>query len=221
MGYRYDLTGQKFGRLTVVGIVTEYPNKNKRNEAMWECLCEYGKTVFVRGSSLRKGNTKSCGCYRKDIVGPINSRKQTIHGYAGTRIYKIWKSMMNRCYDVNNKNYNIYGGRGITVCEEWHSIENFVEWAFSNGYNDNLTIDRIDGNGGYCPINCRWADKITQNNNTSRNHLLTYNDQTMTIAEWARYTGLTYSCLNTRIQRGWNVEDALFTPTITIYKHKN
>ena len=94
--------------------------------------------------------------------------------------------MMSRCYDENCKSYNLYGGRGIKVCEEWHSVENFAQWSYSNGYADDLTIDRIDCNGDYCPLNCRWADKITQNNNTSRNHKITYGDRTMTIAEWAR-----------------------------------
>ena len=220
MGYKIDLTGKTFGRLTVIGVATNYPNKNKRNDTIWECQCECGKKTFVSGFALRNGHTKSCGCYRKDVLKPLVSERSKIHGYSNTRIYNIWNKMMKRCYDSNNKNFDRYGGRGIIVCEEWHSIENIVEWAYGHGYSDELTIDRIDNDGNYCPTNCRWADKITQSNNTSRNHLITYGDKTMTIAEWARFTGLTYSCLKSRIRNGWNIKDALFTPNRTTYQQQ-
>lgn len=135
------------------------------------------------------------------------------HGGKGTRIYRIWMKMRRRCSDPSEDNYLRYGGRGITVCDEWRdSFAAFRDWAIANGYADDLTIDRIDNDGNYEPSNCRWATRKTQQNNTRRNHYITANGLTLTVAEWSERTGIKYDTLQTRLKKGWNPEKAVSTP---------
>lgn len=140
---------------------------------------------------------------------------QVKHGMAGTRIYKTWQNMKSRCNNPNASKYYLYGGKGIKVCNEWNDDFNiFYEWATNNGYTDDLTLDRVDGNKDYCPENCRWATYKQQANNTTQNHLLSFNGETHSIYEWAEMVGLSKKCLSERIRRGWTIERALTTPTI-------
>lgn len=126
------------------------------------------------------------------------------------RLYGIWTGIKGRTQNHNNKCYKNYGGRGITVCDEWeNSYEAFRDWALANGYQDDLTIDRIDNDGNYCPENCRWVDRITQNNNRRSNHFITHNGETKTITQWARETGLNSQIISGRLKLGWSIEDAL------------
>lgn len=136
------------------------------------------------------------------------------HGMFGTRIYKIWDGMKYRCTNPNSDAYHNYGGRGITVCDEWiHDFMAFYNWSMSHGYSDDLTLDRINVNGNYCPENCRWADDITQHNNTRTNRYIEYNGETHTMAEWAKIKGMKYVTLNTRINKyHWPIAKALTTP---------
>lgn len=135
---------------------------------------------------------------------------KTIHGMSHSRLYQIWNGMTQRCSNPKTISYKYYGGKGITVCDEWKScFKTFCEWAMANGYADNLTIDRIDRNGNYEPSNCRWASYKVQQNNTSYNRLLTYCGETHNITQWAEITGIQRSTLYNRIRRGWNVEKAL------------
>ena len=200
-----DLIGQRFDRLTVIrreGISND-------GQAAWLCKCDCGAEVVVAGNSLRRNHTKSCGCYAREKTGNINRK----HGMSHSRIYNIWSKMNRRCgYEKENR-YHDYGGRGITVCEEWQSsFEAFRDWAFANGYTDNLTIDRINNDFGYCPANCRWVNMKVQANNTRRNHELTCNGETHTLAQWEKITGIRQHTIGDRIRAGWSIEKALTTP---------
>lgn len=148
-----DITGKKFGRLTVI---------ERADKGRWHCKCDCGNETFTSGYQLRKGIAKSCGCYQKEISG----EKHRTHGYTKTRLYRIYYKMKERCYRPTNDNYKYYGGLGITICDEWlHSFETFKNWALSHGYNDNLTIDRINNELGYMPSNCRWITIQEQQRN--------------------------------------------------------
>ena len=139
------------------------------------------------------------------------------HGMAGTRLYRAWTNMRNRCNRKADKEYKHYGGRGIKVCEEWQNdFETFKEWALSNGYDDTLTLDRIDTNGNYEPNNCRWVTRKEQNNNMTSNVVLTV---THNLTEWSEITGISYSTLQGRIRRGWKTDDVLFKPINKEYSH--
>ena len=166
MSAKKDLTGQRFGRLTVIAE----NGSNRYRQMTWQCLCECGNRITVVGHLLTGGHTKSCGCLKLEQSirnlpnTPSGEDSPTYkHGGEGTRLYRIWKGMRQRCYNPNIKNYANYGGRGITVCDEWrNSFEAFRDWALANGYCDDLSIDRIDNDKGYSPDNCRWATSQTQ-----------------------------------------------------------
>lgn len=137
--------------------------------------------------------------------------KKEQHGGRHTRLYNIWLNMKQRCSNPKASHYERYGGRGITVCQTWQrSFSKFREWALTNGYAEDLTLDRMDFNAGYCPENCQWISHQEQMQNTSRNHYLTLNGETHSMAEWSRITGIPYGTIKGRINKyGWSVERAL------------
>lgn len=200
-----DLTGKHFGYWTVISKAD-----TNNNGAFWHCKCNCGTEKIIKATALLSGQTLSCGCFNRE-VSHLNAK----HGMSKTRVYNIWQGMKDRCYNPHNKKYRIYGGKGIKVCDEWqgeHGFEHFYEWAISNGYKDNLTIDRYPNkDGNYCPKNCRWATYREQANNLSSNHLVTYQGESHTLAEWSRITGISYCTIKYRISKGWN-EERLFDP---------
>lgn len=200
-----DLTGQKFGRLKVIGRA-----KNKGKRVCWKCQCNCGRIAIVTGHELKAGDTKSCGCLRKETTSALNK----IHGDYETRLYRIWAGIKTRIFNENSKDFTGYGAKGINLCDEWaNSFEEFKNWAMSNGYADNLTIDRIDNDKGYSPDNCRWIKNSEQSANRKSNHYITYNGQTKTISEWAKILNIERAALSRRLNKlGWSVEKALTTP---------
>jgi hypothetical protein len=153
MTHHTDLTGQRFERLSVV----EYAGFDKHRRALWKCLCDCGKESIVVGANLRCGYTKSCGCLFSEMNTGI-----TREVGKSSRLYKIWAGMKQRCSNSKNKNYDRYGGRGITVCPEWMEYKPFQEWALSHGYATGLTIERVENNKGYGPENCEWKTRQDQ-----------------------------------------------------------
>ena len=203
MGKFIDLTGLTFGRWTVLGRGSQ-----KSNHVHWVCKCSCIKNTVreVSGSSLSSGASISCGCYKDEQTSTRHGR----HFQSGTRLYNIWKGLSKRCFNKNNIGYALYGGRGISVCDQWRgNFENFRAWSVANGYRPNLSIDRIDSNGDYTPDNCRWATSKTQANNTRRNHFITLKGKTKLLHEWSEHIGITSSNVLSRIGRGLSEEEIL------------
>lgn len=163
---RKDISNKRFGRLVAIRPV----GKDKRNNMLWLCKCDCGNECIRATAELTKRNNHSCGCLGKEHLAKMSSNNIT-HGMTGSRLLGCYKAMMSRCYRKKDIHYNAYGGRGITVCDEWRNNKMaFIEWAFSNGYSDDLTIERIDVNGNYEPSNCAWIPMSEQYKNKQRNH---------------------------------------------------
>lgn len=198
-----DLTGQRFGRFTVICR----GNNDNQGKPKWKCLCDCGNVREVLSSNLLKGCSNSCGCLQKELL----SKRMTKIGESRTRLYKIWNNMALRCNKKENKDYKNYGGRGIEVCEEWKNFLKFKEWSITNGYKDNLTIDRIDVNGNYEPLNCKWATRSEQSNNRRECIYLTKENETKTITQWERELGFKTGSMLARYHKGESIE-TLFNP---------
>ena len=207
MGRLLDLTGQRFGKLTVIEFAGHAPNR----KTLWKCKCDCGNETLVKTNALRSGATKSCGCLVPVASGDTHRK----HGMSESRLYRTWKNMKARCSNERVLCYPHYGGRGIAVCEEWqNSFEAFRDWALANGYRDDLSIDRIDVNGDYCPGNCRWATIVEQNNNKRNNRFITLCGSTKTVAEWSRVVGIASGTIIARLRKGWGEYEAVFTPLL-------
>jgi hypothetical protein len=199
MGQLIDLTGQRFGRLTVIkkhGI-------NKHRQVQWLCQCDCGNLCTPLGMCLRKNNTRSCGCLAKKSIALVNYK----HGMAKTPIYRIWRSMMQRCYDINSHSYKNYGGRGIFVCKSWHDFEKFYEDMRDRPKGKSL--ERLNNNVLYAPENVIWANNIQQANNRRSNVILEYQGRKQTMQQWSDEVGLKIQTVWARLKRGWTVERAL------------
>lgn len=208
-----DVTGRKFSKLTAIRVIGK---KKKAN--LWLCFCECGNETTAIVSQLTRGDKTSCGCKRKESRQPRpdmvqRNKDKAIHSMSGGYTYSSWKSMKARCYDVNDKDYPRWGGRGITVCEAWKT--SFVEFFKDMGERPKgHTIDRIDNNGNYEPGNCRWAVQKTQSNNTRKNYYVEYQGRTQTAKQWAEELKLVeYKTILYRLRTGWDTHAAMTTPS--------
>ena len=203
MGKYIDLTGRRFGKLTVIKRVENKITNNGQIKVQFLCKCDCGKETIVLSNSLKSGLTKSCGCIYRT------------HNMTNSKIYNVWQSIKTRCFNKNSKSYKEYGGRGIKMCEEWlHEFQAFYNWAIENGYKDGLTIDRIDNNGNYTKENCRWVTMKEQSNNKRTSKYITYNNETHTMAEWSYKLGGSKDLISKRLASGWSIEKALTTSVV-------
>lgn len=199
-----DLTGERYGRL----VVLEYVGRAKSKTSLWRCRCDCGNETTVRASNLRNGHTKSCGCGEIENKLQFGNRSVRKHQESYTRLYRVWLGMKNRCNNRKDDHWPLYGARGISVSDEWvKDYEAFRDWALANSYDDSLTIDRIDPNGNYEPLNCRWVSVADQQRNKRNNRYYTYKGKTQLIPAWAAEFGVTDSTIRSRIRRGANPND--------------
>lgn len=193
-----DITGKTFNKLTAVS----FHHKDKRGKAYWLFRCSCGKEVITRKGSVTSGEIKSCGCSHKE--------QNITHGLSKSNLYFVFQAMKQRCYNKSNLGYSEYGGRGITICDEWlTNPESFYTWAIENGYKRGLSIDRIDNNKGYSPENCRWATQEQQQKNKRTNLSLTYKGKTCCASEWSDLYKVPRRKVYWRLSKGWSFEEAL------------
>lgn len=211
-----DLTGKRFGMWSVI----ERADNDSYGKARWKCICDCGNVSIVSSGNLISGKSKCCGCERKAKTIKISTK----HGMCHERIYRIYRGMVSRCNNKNNYSFKNYGGRGISVCDNWlgdSGFENFYKWSIENGYSEELTIDRIDVNGNYEPDNCRWTTVNQQANNMRTNRVYVFNNESHTLSEWAKISGINYLTLRSRIDDlGWEFKKALTEP-VQFQRKKN
>ena len=194
-----DLTGKKFGRLLVL---KRHCENTRGNKPKWVCQCDCGTVVIVDGSSLSTGNTRSCGCLKREIDSYVNAT----HGQSKTKLYSVWSNLKERCDKPENKSYSRYGGRGITYSSEWKHFEPFYNWAIATGYKEGLTIDRINPNDNYCPENCRLISLASQSRNKSNTIYVTIAEDTKPLAEWCEIHNVKYPTALWRYHHGYTPE---------------
>jgi len=182
-----DLTGERFGKLTVTGFNRREIQKGYMYRYYWNCVCDCGNECVVSAQLLKRGITKSCGCLRGR------------HHMSNTKIYGIWKGIKSRCFNKNHIHYDKYGGRGVSICDEWLVFENFYSWSIKSGYKEGLSIDRIDNDVNYCPENCRWADQTIQNSNKRNNVIVDYHGEKYTLSSLSRKVGINRKTLKNRL----------------------
>lgn len=199
MGKPIDMTGQRYGRLSVI----EMAGHNKHRQRLWRCVCDCGETTEVLGFLLRQEQTRSCGCLAREAIANVNKK----HGKSGTQIFNVHSAMMDRCYMQTNHAYKNYGGRGITVCGRWHDFENF--YADMGDKPKGMTLERIDNHGPYSPDNVRWASYKDQANNRRSNVVLEFQGRKQTMQQWSDEMGLKIQTVWARLNRGWSVDRAL------------
>lgn len=207
----------KFNKLTVISRAESRINKGGQHRTMWRCLCDCGNYTDVYAYGLKTGKTKSCGCYKEQIMSEVHFKHGGTKDNKRERLYTVWRNMLSRCNNPNFTEYNIYGGRGIRVCDEWKDYASFREWALGAGYDDSakrgeLTIDRIDGDGNYCPENCCLKNQKEQARNRRTNRTVTIGGVSRCLLEWCEEYNMPYKQVHMRITRlGWDPVRALTT----------
>ena len=206
-----DITGVRFGRLVAI---SQGERINKK-VARWNCVCDCGKRVVVEGKSLRHNMTKSCGCLHSSALGDASRT----HGLTGSDEYKIWCGIKRRCYNTNEHCYPRYGGRGIKMANTWR--HDFLSFYADMGKRPSPihSIERIDTNGNYEPNNCIWITMAEQAKNKRSNIVITFNGETMILADWSKKLGIPYPTLQRRLNKGWSHEKALTTPVDKKYRN--
>ena len=203
-----DLSGMVFSRLTVLHL-----SYKKQRHYYYTCRCECGNIKDVRSDQLINGMAKSCGCLQREVAKSTMAQTMRKHGMNKHPLTGVFNAMKQRCYNPKCKQYPDYGGRGIHICDEWlNNRKSFFEWAIAIGYQDGLTIDRINVNSDYSPSNCRFVSMKEQSRNKRNNVMITYKDKTHSLMEWCDILGLNYFTILRRIKRGWNIEKAFETP---------
>lgn len=202
---RSDLTGKRFGKLVVIGLAGIVNRKTQ-----WTAVCDCGNKTIVAGSTLNCGNTKSCGCLRREI-GLINGANRKTHGMSKTPTYSSWKAMHSRCYKKSDISYRNYGGRGIKVCARWNSFDIF--WADMGTAPEGMSIDREQINGDYEPSNCKWSTNTEQGRNTRVNRIINAFGKSLPLASWAEIYGTKPDTIAKRLDRGFDAETAISKPT--------
>jgi len=197
-----DLTGRRFGRLVVL---SRGPNVNN-TIATWNCRCDCGKDKNIRGLKLKAGVTTSCGCFRREVV----ARKNTTHGESNNNSYGSWQAMLTRCSNKNQRSYKNYGGRGITVCQEWLSFENFL--ADMGERPEGMSLERIDNEQGYNKLNCKWATRQEQSRNKRTNRYITINGITLCFSDMCKKFSIDRDIVRDRLRSGWPEIEAFTTP---------
>lgn len=200
-----DLTSREFGRLFVIGI----NRRDSRGKIYYDCICKCGNRVVVNSNSLKAGHTRSCGCLQVEL----SRKRHTKHGLSYSKIRGIWRNMIRRCECKNDASYENYGGRGISVCDEWHNLEAFAKWILEAGYDEcrergEQTIERIDVNGNYEPSNCKLANMIKQGRNKRNNREFLLNGKRITLQELSEITGVNRTTISYRLSKGKSVSEA-------------
>lgn len=201
------MVGDEYGRLKVIS----FSHKNKSYRKFWNVQCLCGNKLCVAGPDLKSGNTKSCGCLWKD--------KMRTHKMSRTPMYKRWIGMKSRCYNPKSSSYKRYGGRGIKVCEEWQDFNVFYKDMGDSPF-EGAQLERKDNDGNYSPHNVIWASSIVNNNNTSKNIIITYKGMSLTIGEWAKKLGVSYDTIYGRKYRGWSDSDTISAPIQKHYRNR-
>jgi hypothetical protein len=198
---KVQLTGQRFGRLEVIEFA-----ERRRNQAYWKCKCDCGNEIIARGSHLKDGNNKSCGCLRNELSG---NRLRT-HGKKKSREYAAWQQMKHRCYNEANKHYHNYGARGISVCDEWrNSFEQFYK-DMGDRPSTNHSLDRSDNEKGYYKENCRWATQKEQMNNFRNNVVIKHQGLSMTVSQWSNYLGVSVHKIYKRLKKDLTLDKVFY-----------
>jgi hypothetical protein len=205
---KHDLTGCHFGRLFTVSF-----SHIREKRSFWVAACSCGNVKTVSSAGLRSGSTKSCGCLHRETAA-AQGRASRTHGLSKSRLSVIHSGMITRCYKPNAINYDRYGGKGVTVCDEWRFDRwSFFKWALANGYRDDLEIDRIENDKGYEPGNCRWVKSTKNQNNRSNNRLITIEGVTKTLADWSKISRVAISTIRRRMTAGMAEQEAIMRPS--------